>query len=122
MRIASFTFVVLTQKHLIRRIAMLKTLVSLVVMSVALLTSSMAFASPAPVDDESFLASLQAPQAATAPEAPALTSADRTPAPVPMACSFSCQSCSVNGMVGKQLCTTCNGVKSCGSCAMLCSF
>lgn len=101
---------------------MLKTFVSLAVMAVALLTSSMVFASQAPVGDEAFLASLQAPQAATAPEAPALISADRAPAPVPMACTFGCQSCSSNGRVGLQFCTTCNGVKSCGSCGMLCSF
>jgi hypothetical protein len=98
---------------------MLKHLVSLAVMAVALLTSSMAFASPAPVGDEAFLASLQA---ATAPEAPALTSADWAPAPVPMACTFGCQSCTSGGMVGLQFCTTCNGVKSCGSCGRLCSF
>ena len=101
---------------------MLKSLASLAVMAVALLTSSMVFASPASVGDEAFLASLKAPQAATAPEAPALTSAGRAPAPVPMACTFSCQSCSSGGIVGKQFCTTCNGVKSCGSCGMLCSF
>jgi hypothetical protein len=101
---------------------MLKSLVSLAVMTVALLTSSKVFASPAPVGDEAFLASLQAPQAATAPEAPALTSADWAPAPVPMACTFGCQSCTSGGMVGLQFCTTCNGVKSCGSCGRLCSF
>jgi hypothetical protein len=78
------------------------------------------FASPASVGDEAFLASLQAPQAAMAPEAPALTSADR--APVLAACTFSCQSCSINGGVGKQFCSTCNGVKSCGSCGPFCSF
>jgi len=99
---------------------MLKRLVSLAVMAVALLTSSMVFASPAPVGDEAFLASLQAPQAAPAPEASALTCADR--APVPMACTFSCQSCSSGGIVGKQFCTTCDGVKSCGSCGQFCRF
>ena len=97
---------------------MLKRLVSLVVLSVALLTSSMVFASPAPASDEAFLASLQAPQAATATSA----SVDRAPVPVPTACTFGCQSCSINGVVGKQFCTTCNGVKSCGTCAMLCQF
>jgi hypothetical protein len=101
---------------------MLKNLVSLAVMAIALLTSSMVFAGPAPGGDEAFLASLQAPQAATAPETPALTSADRTPAPLPKACTFACQSCTVNGGVGKQFCTTCNGVKSCGSCGPVCSF
>jgi hypothetical protein len=101
---------------------MLKNLASLAVIAVALLTSSTVFASPAPVGNEAFLASLQAPQATTAPEAPVLISADRAPAPVPMACTFGCQSCSSNGMVGLQLCTTCNGVKSCGSCGMRCSF
>jgi len=101
---------------------MLKGLVSLAIMTVALLTSSMVFASPAPVGDEAFLASLQAPQAATAPEAPALTSVDRAPAPVPMACTFGCQSCSSGGVVGLQFCTTCNGVKSCGPCRQLCQF
>lgn len=96
---------------------MLKTLVSLAVVAVALLTSSMVFASPAPVGgDEAFLASLQTPQA------PALASVDRTPAPLLKACTFACQSCAINGVVGKQFCTTCDGVKSCGSCGPLCSF
>jgi hypothetical protein len=101
---------------------MLKSLVSFAVMAVALLTSSMVFASPAPVGDEAFLASLQAPQAATAPQAPALPSTDRAPAPVPTACTFGCQSCSTGGGVGLQFCTTCNGVKTCGSCGPRCSF
>lgn len=95
---------------------MLKNLVSLAVLAVALLTFSTVFASPAPAGDEAFLASLQAPQA------PALPSADRAQAPVPMACTFGCQSCTFNGRVGLQFCTTCNGVKSCGSCAQLCGF
>lgn len=99
---------------------MLKNLVSLAVLAVALLTVSTAFASPAPAGDEAFLASLQAPQAATAPEAPALPSANW--APVPMACTVGCQSCSISGGVGKQFCTTCNGVKSCGTCAQTCGF
>jgi hypothetical protein len=90
-------------------------------MAVALLTSSMVFASAAaPGGDAVFLASLEAPQAATAPVSPALTSADRAPAP--MACTFTCQSCSLGGGVGKQFCTTCNGVKSCGSCNLFCQF
>ncbi|HEY3567416.1 MAG TPA: hypothetical protein VGP73_05730 [Thermoanaerobaculia bacterium] len=89
-------------------------------MVVALLTSSVVFASQAPVGDEAFLASLQAPQAATAPQAPPLTSADRAPAPVPTACTFGCQSCSTGA--GVQFCTTCNGVKTCGACSLHCSF
>lgn len=98
---------------------MLKNLMSLAVLAVALLTFSTAFASPAPAGDEAFLASLQA---APAPEASALPSADRAQAPVPRACTFGCQSCTFNGRVGLQFCTTCNGVKSCGSCAQLCGF
>jgi hypothetical protein len=39
-----------------------------------------------------------------------------------MACTFTCQSCSLGGGVGKQLCTTCNAVKSCGSCNLFCQF
>jgi hypothetical protein len=99
---------------------MLKNLVSLSVLAVALLTFSTAFASPAPAGDEAFLASLQAPQPAAAPEAPALPGADWVPAPVPKACTFGCQTCSTG--FGKQFCTTCNGVKSCGSCAPTCGF
>lgn len=91
-------------------------------MAVALLTSSMVLASPAPVGDAAFLASLEAPQAATAPQVPALTPADRAPAPVPMACTFGCQGCSSGGRAGLQFCTTCNGVKSCGSCDSYCHF
>lgn len=99
---------------------MLRAFVALVVMSVASLTSSMVFASPAPVGDEAFLASLQVPQAAASPEVPVLPSTSRATEPVPMACTFGCQSCASNGRVGLQFCTTCNGVKSCGSCAQIC--
>jgi len=102
---------------------MSKALVSLVVLSVALLTSSMAFAGTAPVSaDEAFIVSLQTPQPSTSLEMPALSSADRTPAPAPRACTFGCQACTYNGRVGKQFCSTCDGVKTCGNCAMLCSF
>jgi hypothetical protein len=102
---------------------MLKKLVSLVVLSVALLTSSMAFASPASAGDEAFLASLQAPQAATAPEAPALTRTDRTPVPA-LACTFhGCVGCVTgSGLVGQHYCYTCNGVTTCGPCGLTCQF
>jgi hypothetical protein len=103
---------------------MLKMLVSLAVLSAALLTSSMAFASPASADDEAFLASLQAPQTTTALEAPALSSTDRTPVPT-VTCTFDdgCTACvTSNGGFGQHYCYTCNGVKTCGRCALTCGL
>jgi len=101
---------------------MLKTLVSLVVLSAVLLTSSMAFASPASAGDEAFLASLQAPQTATPPEVPDLTSTDRTPVPA-LTCTFhGCVGCSNGGLPGLHYCYTCNGVTTCGPCGPVCQF
>ena len=88
------------------------------VVAATILFSSAAFAGETPsASDETFLASLQAPAAAPALETPALTSFDSVPAPTPMACTYSCRTCSGGKL---KFCSTCNGVTSCGACTTAC--
>jgi hypothetical protein len=85
-----------------------------VVAVVALLGSPAAFAeNPTPVSVEAFLGSLQAPATAVAPDVPVLTGLDNVPAPLPMSCTSQCMKCGTNKV---KLCTTCNGVVTCGPC------
>ena len=88
---------------------------SLVVLVAALLISPAAGAESAapPVSKEAFLAGLEAPEAEAAPQQPAVTAAGTAPAPVWMACASQCFKCGTNKV---KLCTSCNGVVTCGPC------
>jgi hypothetical protein len=98
---------------------------SLVVLAVALLFSSAAFAeSPAvPVSDEAFLASLQAPEApaAEAPELPALEGASTPEFKGTFCGRYSCRPCTTGGLV--KTCWECiDGTKGCTGCGTVCAI
>lgn len=103
---------------------MSKRIVSSLVVAVVLVFASAAFAeSPAaPVSDEAFLASLQAPEApaAEAPELPALEGAS-TPVPKDTFCGrYQCRPC-LGGKV--KTCWECiDGTKGCTGCGTVCSI
>ncbi len=56
--------------------------------------------------------------AAPAPAASASAGITGQPAPLPMACTYSCKPCS--GVNHFKFCSTCNGVTSCGACGLNC--
>lgn len=69
-----------------------------------------------PASQEAFLASLE-PSTAE-PAAPAPSAVTSEPAPLFMACTYSCRPCS--GVSRYKFCSTCNGVTSCGACGLNC--